>query len=55
MIDNYAGNLVEETIEKYRNFINPGLATLMDFVGFHGVEAHAKGVHVWDSEGSGIS
>ena len=47
----YEPAFVDETIEKYRNFINPGLATLMDFVGFHGVEVRAEGVHVWDSAG----
>lgn len=42
---------VDETIEKYRQYINPGLAALMDFVGFHGVESRALGASVWDAAG----
>jgi len=42
---------VDETIEKYRRFINPGLANLMDFVGFHAVEWRGEGAIVYDSCG----
>lgn len=42
---------VEETIDKYRRFINPGLASLMDFVGFHGVEWQGAGMLVRDTQG----
>jgi len=42
---------VEETIEKYRRYINPGLASLMDFVGFHGVEWQGDGMVVRDTLG----
>ncbi len=42
---------VEETIEKYRRYVNPGLANLMDFVGYHGVEVQGAGATVIDSAG----
>jgi len=42
---------VEETIAKYRQYVNPGLATLMDFVGFHGVEWQGEGMIVRDTTG----
>jgi len=42
---------VEETIEKYRRYINPGLAALMDFVGFHAVEWQGEGMTVRDTTG----
>jgi putrescine aminotransferase len=42
---------VEETIEKYRRYVNPGLATLMDFVGFHAVEWQGEGMIVRDTTG----
>ena len=51
MVDHSDAQFVEETIDKYRRFVNPGLATLMDFVGFHGVETRALGASVWDSTG----
>jgi putrescine aminotransferase len=43
---------VDETIAKYRQFINPGLANLMDFVGFHAVEWRGEGMSVIDSLGN---
>jgi putrescine aminotransferase len=42
---------VEETIEKYRRYVNPGLAALMDFVGFHAVEWQGEGMMVRDTTG----
>lgn len=42
---------VEDTIEKYRKYVNPGLATLMDFVGFHAVEWQGEGMVVRDTAG----
>ena len=42
---------VDETIEKYRRYLNPGLANLMDFVGFHAVEWTGEGAVVRDSTG----
>ncbi|MHB9134000.1 MAG: aspartate aminotransferase family protein [Armatimonadota bacterium] len=43
---------VEDTIEKYRRYVNPGLANLMDFVGFHAVEWSGHGAVVRDSAGT---
>lgn len=42
---------VNETIEKYRQYVNPGLANLMDFVGFHAVEWCGEGMIVRDTTG----
>ena len=42
---------VEATIEKYRCYVNPGLASMMDFVGFHAVEWSGHGMVVCDSTG----
>ena len=47
-----SAGFVEETIEKYRRYVNPGLAALMDFVGFHAVEWEGHGVVVRDSAGT---
>jgi putrescine aminotransferase len=43
---------ITETIEKYRKYVNPGLANLMDFVGFHAVEWSGHGVYVRDTAGN---
>lgn len=50
--DTHAADFVEETIEKYRRYVNPGLANLMDFVGFHAVEWRGKGAYVYDTAGT---
>jgi putrescine aminotransferase len=42
---------LDETIERYTRFLNPGLARLMTFAGF-GLEARAEGVYVYDDEGN---
>lgn len=42
---------VDETIEKYRKYVNPGLANIMDFVGFHAVEWRGEGAVVYDTAG----
>ncbi|OPZ84009.1 MAG: Putrescine aminotransferase [bacterium ADurb.Bin429] len=42
---------VDETVEKYRRYVNPGLANLMEFVGFHAVEWEGDGALVRDSTG----
>ena len=39
---------IDETIDKYRRYVNPGLANIMDFVGFHGVEWSGEGRIVRD-------
>jgi putrescine aminotransferase len=51
MLDIRSPQFIDETIDKYRRFINPGLANLMDFVGFHGVEWRGEGAVVYDSAG----
>jgi len=42
---------VNDTIDKYRRFVNPGLASLMDFVGFHAVEWSGQGMIIRDTTG----
>jgi len=42
---------VDETVEKYRRYVNPGLASLMEFVGFRAVEWEGDGALVRDSTG----
>ncbi|HEY3417700.1 MAG TPA: aminotransferase class III-fold pyridoxal phosphate-dependent enzyme, partial [Armatimonadota bacterium] len=51
MTDTTSAQFVDETIEKYRRYVNPGLANLMDFVGFHAVEVGGEGAIVRDSTG----
>jgi putrescine aminotransferase len=46
-----SATFIDETIEKYRKYVNPGLANLMDFVGFHAVEWTGHGVYVRDTTG----
>lgn len=52
MSENRSEQYVDETIEKYRRYVNPGLAAMMDFAGFHGVEARGEGAVVYDSMGN---
>lgn len=51
MTDHRDPAFVDETIEKYRKYVNPGLANLMEFVGFHAVEWEGAGASVRDSTG----
>jgi putrescine aminotransferase len=44
--------LIEETIEKYTNYVNPSLANLMRFAGFGDVEKSARGMIVSDYSGN---
>lgn len=39
--------------ERYQQHVNPGLARLMDFMGFGCIEDHAEGCVVYDAEGNG--
>ncbi|MBS1721964.1 MAG: aspartate aminotransferase family protein [Armatimonadetes bacterium] len=39
-----------ETLRRYSEHVNPGLAKLMNFAGF-GVEVRAEGCHMWDQDG----
>jgi putrescine aminotransferase len=44
--------LVEQTIARYENYINPGLASLVRFMGFESVEVEAEGCLVRDAHGN---
>ncbi len=43
--------LTEETIDKYRNYVNPGIATILSFSGFDVPEDRAEGCYIWDVSG----
>lgn len=44
--------IIEETIDKYTNHVNPGLANVMKFAGFGDVECEATGTIVTDYSGN---
>lgn len=46
-----AERLSEETIEKYRSYVNPGLATVHSFSGFGVPGDRAEGCYIWDISG----
>ncbi|MCX6345810.1 MAG: aminotransferase class III-fold pyridoxal phosphate-dependent enzyme [Armatimonadetes bacterium] len=41
----------EETAEKYRSFVNPGIANILNFSGFDVPEDRAEGCYIWDISG----
>jgi acetylornithine/succinyldiaminopimelate/putrescine aminotransferase len=43
-------DILEQTYEKYMQYVNPGLAQLMKFADF-GVEMRAEGMYVYDHTG----
>lgn len=43
--------VIEETIEKYEQYINPAVARLFRFMGLSTIEQHASGVIITDSNG----
>ena len=43
--------LTDETIEKYRNYVNPGIANILKFSGFDVPEDRAQGCYIWDASG----
>lgn len=43
--------LSEETTEKYRRFVNPGIANILNFSGFQVPEDRAEGCYIWDASG----
>jgi len=43
--------LSEETTEKYRRYVNPGIANILNFGGFQVPEARAEGCYIWDASG----
>ncbi len=42
----------EQVLEKYRAYVNPGLAALVKFIGFDAVEHSAQGAAVRDTQGN---
>lgn len=46
-----AERLGEQTIEKYRSFVNPGIASILNFSGFSLPEERAQGCYIWDASG----
>ncbi|RMG26106.1 MAG: aspartate aminotransferase family protein [Armatimonadetes bacterium] len=42
---------LDDTVDRYTRYLNPGLARLMTFAGF-GLEARAEGVYVYDDDGN---
>jgi putrescine aminotransferase len=46
-----AGDLIEQTIERYQRHVNAGLASLLKFMGFDTVEVAARGVTVETADG----
>lgn len=41
----------EETTDKYRKYVNPGIAGILNFSGFGVPEEKAKGCYIWDVSG----
>lgn len=41
----------DDTIERYRNFVNPGIAAILSFSGFDVPEDRAEGCYIWDVSG----
>lgn len=41
----------EETAEKYRKYVNPGIANILNFSGFDVPEDRAEGCYIWDISG----
>lgn len=47
-----AESLAEETLEKYRKYVNPGMANILKFAGLGVPEQRASGVYIWDAAGN---
>ena len=43
---------LQQVVKQYQDHLNPGLAKLMDFMGFGVIEDHAEGCYVYDHEGT---
>jgi len=43
--------LTEETVDKYRRYVNPGIANILKFSGFDVPEDRAEGCYIWDVSG----
>ncbi|MCX8052640.1 MAG: aminotransferase class III-fold pyridoxal phosphate-dependent enzyme [Armatimonadetes bacterium] len=46
-----ADQLSDEVIEKYRLYVNPGIAAVHAFSGFAVPGSHARGCYIWDASG----
>lgn len=46
-----AEKLAEETKEKYRKYVSPGMANILSFGGFGIPEDRAQGCYIWDASG----
>lgn len=44
--------LAEKTLEKYRKYVNPGMANILNFAGLAIPEDRAEGVFIWDHAGN---
>jgi len=47
-----AEDIAEQTLDRYRNHINPGLANLLYFGGLGHVESKAEACYIWDETGT---
>ena len=43
--------IAEETAEKYRNYVNPGIVSVFKLMGFDVPEDRAEGCYIWDVSG----
>jgi len=43
--------LTDQTAEKYRKYVNPGIAAILSFSGFSVPEERAQGCYIWDASG----
>jgi putrescine aminotransferase len=46
------GRIAEETLEKYRDFVNPSMANVLKFAGLGAPERDASGVYIRDMAGN---
>jgi putrescine aminotransferase len=47
-----ADSVLAAVVEKYQQYLNPGQAKLLDFMGFGVIEERSAGCYVWDSDGN---
>ena len=43
--------LSQETVDKYREYVSPGIAGILSFSGFNVPEEKASGCYIWDISG----
>ena len=49
--DSAVERIKDETIERYREYVNPGIAAILSFSGFDVPEDRAEGCYIWDVSG----